>query len=297
MSNLEDILRALACKYETKKFLDGDPSWFMHQVEGDANKELLAFIASALSYGSRAQFLPKIQYVLESSGGDIEGWLLRGDYQHVFPDDDSCYYRLYSNRMMRAFLDALALMIQQYGSMKAFVVSLGDGRGMRGDVGGMRDDGGGKREDGGGMREDGGGMRDDGGGIRDEGRGMRDGITCLDVIRALTAWFAAHGSSGVVPKNALSSCKRLCMFLRWMVRDGSPVDIGLWSDIIDRRTLIMPMDTHVVQEANRLGLIHSKSTTMAAAIKLTERLREIFPDDPLKGDFALFGYGIDNTGS
>lgn len=245
----------MARKYETKKFLDGDPSWFMHQVEGDANKELLAFIASALSYGSRAQFLPKIQYVLESSGGDIEGWLMRGDYQHVFPDDDSCYYRLYSNRMMRAFLDALAIMVRQYGGMKAFVVSLGDGG------------------------------------------GMRDGITCLDVIRALTAWFAAHGSSGVVPKNALSSCKRLCMFLRWMVRDGSPVDIGLWSDIIDRRTLIMPMDTHVVQEANRLGLIHSKSTTMAAAIKLTERLREIFPDDPLKGDFALFGYGIDNTGS
>lgn len=283
MSNMEKQLRALACKYEKKEFLDGDPSWFMHQVEGDANKELLAFIASALSYGSRAQFLPKIQYVLESSGGDIEGWLLRGDYQHVFPDDDSCYYRLYSNRMMRAFLDALAIMVRQYGGMKAFVVSLGDGGGMRGD--------------GRGMREEGRGMRDDGGRMRDEGRGMRDGITCLDAIRALTAWFAAHGSSGVVPKNAQSSCKRLCMFLRWMVRDGSPVDIGLWSDIIDRRTLIMPMDTHVVQEANRLGLIHSKSTTMAAAIKLTERLREIFPDDPLKGDFALFGYGIDNTGS
>ena len=71
MSNLEEQLRALACKYEKKEFLDGDPSWFMHQVEGDANKELLAFVASALSYGSRAQFLPKIRYVLECSGGDI----------------------------------------------------------------------------------------------------------------------------------------------------------------------------------------------------------------------------------
>ena len=260
MSNLEEQLRALACKYEKKEFLDGDPSWFMHQVEGDANKELLAFIASALSYGSRAQFLPKIRYVLECSGGDIAGWLLRGDYQRAFPDDDSCYYRLYSNRMMRAFLDALALMVRQYGSMKAFVMSL-----------------------------------DEGGEMRDEGGGMRDSITCLDAIVSLTSWFAAHGSSGVVPKNAQSSCKRLCMFLRWMVRDGSPVDLGLWSDIIDRRTLIMPMDTHVVQEANRLGLIHSKSTTMAAAIKLTDRLREVFPDDPLKGDFALFGYGVDTT--
>ena len=281
MSNLEEQLRALACKYEKKEFLDGDPSWFMHQVEGDANKELLAFVASALSYGSRAQFLPKIRYVLECSGGDIADWLLRGDYQRAFPDDDSCYYRLYSNRMMRTFLDALALMVRQYGSMKAFVMSL--------------DEGGGMRDEGGGMRDEGGGMRDEGGEMRDEGGEMRDSITCLDAIVSLTSWFAAHGSSGVVPKNAQSSCKRLCMFLRWMVRDGSPVDLGLWSDIIDRRTLIMPMDTHVVQEANRLGLIHSKSTTMAAAIKLTDRLREIFPDDPLKGDFALFGYGVDTT--
>jgi len=257
----------LACKYEKKEFLDGDPSWFMHQVEGDANKELLAFVASALSYGSRAQFLPKIRYVLECSGGDIAGWLLRGDYQRAFPDDDSCYYRLYSNRMMRTFLDALALMVRQYGSMKAFVMSL----------------------------DEGGEMMDEGREMREEGGEMRDSITCLDAIVSLTSWFAAHGSSGVVPKNAQSSCKRLCMFLRWMVRDGSPVDLGLWSDIIDRRTLIMPMDTHVVQEANRLGLIHGKSTTMAAAIKLTDRLREVFPDDPLKGDFALFGYGVDTT--
>ena len=253
-------MRALADRYETREFLDGDPSWFMHQVEGNANKELLAFIASALSYGSRTQFMPKIQFVLESSGGELERWLLRGDYQHAFPNDDNCFYRLYTNRMMRLFLDALALMVQQYGSMKAFVVSL-----------------------------------DEGGRMRDEGGRMRDCITCLDAIKMLTTWLAAHGSSGVVPKNAQSSCKRLCMFLRWMVRDGSPVDLGLWSDIIDRRTLIMPMDTHVVQEANRLGLIHGKSTTMAAAIKLTERLREVFPDDPLKGDFALFGYGIDSS--
>lgn len=276
----------MACKYEKKEFLDGDPSWFMHQVEGDANKELLAFIASALSYGSRAQFLPKIRYVLECSGGDITGWLLRGDYQRAFPDDDSCYYRLYSNRMMRAFLDALALMVWQYGSMKAFVMSLDEGREMRDETSRQSSREGNGEES---------GVPDD-----PESRlswlTERDkSITCLDAIVSLTSWFAAHGSSGVVPKNAQSSCKRLCMFLRWMVRDGSPVDLGLWSDIIDRRTLIMPMDTHVVQEANRLGLIHSKSTTMAAAIKLTDRLREMFPDDPLKGDFALFGYGVDTT--
>lgn len=84
------------------------------------------------------------------------------------------------------------------------------------------------------------------------------------------------------------------MFLRWMVRDDSPVDLGLWSDIIDKRTLIIPLDTHVFQQANRLGLISTKTASMSTARKISQQLQLIFPDDPLKGDFALFGYGVNN---
>ena len=83
------------------------------------------------------------------------------------------------------------------------------------------------------------------------------------------------------------------MFLRWMVRDGSPVDLGLWSDIMDRRTLIMPLDTHVVQESLRMGLLKSRTASMGTARRVTDAMLEIFPDDPLKGDFALFGLGVD----
>ena len=116
-----------------------------------------------------------------------------------------------------------------------------------------------------------------------------DGYTAVD---AICRYFASAGTESVVPKNAQSACKRVCMFLRWMVRDNSPVDIGLWSDFIDRRTLIMPLDTHVVQQSMRLGLLESSSASMSAARRLTATLAEVFPDDPLKGDFALFGYGV-----
>ncbi len=92
--------------------------------------------------------------------------------------------------------------------------------------------------------------------------------------------------------NASSSCKRVCMFLRWMVRTDSPVDLGIWSDLIRLRSLIMPLDTHVIQQSLQLGLITSKTTSMSVARKLTDKLLEIFPDDPLKADFALFGYGV-----
>ncbi len=248
--NVNNLLRQLAEKYEQPDFIYGDPSWFMHQVEGDTNKEIMAFIASAISYGSRKQFMPKIESMMLKT--DYCSWLRDGDYEEIVPLTDECFYRLYTNRMMNDFLHALALMIEEYGSMRGFMES-----------------------------------------VRTDGRQLAEGMMpALDAVSAITAWFATHGSKGVIPKDASSSCKRVCMFLRWMVRDGSPVDLGLWSSIIDKRTLIIPMDTHVLQEANRLGLISSKSTSMAAALKLSARLREIFPDDPVKGDFALFGLGV-----
>lgn len=90
-----------------------------------------------------------------------------------------------------------------------------------------------------------------------------------------------------------SGCKRLCMFLRWMCRHGSPVDFGLWT-ICDPHNLIIPLDTHVHKQALRLGLIKRRTPDLQTAIEITDRFAEIFPDDPTKGDFALFGYGVNN---
>ena len=269
------MLKALASKYETKEFLVGDPSWFMHQIEGDVNKELLAFIASALSYGSRRQFLPKIQLLLDSinsdATGDVPRWLTEGIYNKVVPQTDACFYRLYTCQTFNTFLTALAQMVSEYGSMREFLKVHINGHHDTASQGRAQCSDANKKS------------------LLAEGRLM----TCVEAIGLLTQWFRDHGSAGVVPKDTTSSCKRVCMFLRWMVRDGSPVDLGLWVDIIDKRTLIIPMDTHVVQEAMRLGLLRSKSTSMSNAIRLTSRLAEIFPDDPTKGDFALFGMGVD----
>ena len=235
------LLRTYAARYETPEFIVGDPSWFMHQVSGALNQEMMAFLAMSLSYGSRAQFLPKIQWLLDSSEGEPDEWVRSGAYASVLEaGDPACFYRLYNKGLMRAFLDACKELLVSYGSLGEFAP-----------------------------------------------KGC-----AIDVLDALCAYFSERGLSVIVPKDTTSSCKRLCMFLRWMVRDGSPVDLGLWASIIDKRTLIMPLDTHVLTEASRLGLITSRCTSMSAARRLTAALAEVFPDDPLKGDFALFGYGV-----
>lgn len=98
---------------------------------------------------------------------------------------------------------------------------------------------------------------------------------------------------GVPDMETKSGCKRLCMFLRWMCRKGSPVDFGLW-DVCDPRNLIIPLDTHVHKQALRLGLVKRRTPDLTTAIEITDRFAEIFPNDPTKGDFALFGYGVNS---
>jgi uncharacterized protein (TIGR02757 family) len=89
-----------------------------------------------------------------------------------------------------------------------------------------------------------------------------------------------------------SNCKRLNMFLRWMVRkDDKGVDFGIWNKIKPSQ-LICPVDVHVARVAKRLGLLKRKQVDWRAALELTEYLRTLDPFDPAKYDFALFGLGV-----
>ena len=89
-----------------------------------------------------------------------------------------------------------------------------------------------------------------------------------------------------------SSCKRLNMFLRWMVRcDDQGVDFGLWKQLQPRQ-LVIPLDVHVERIARRMGLLIRPQTDWLAALELTENLRRFDPEDPVKYDFALFGIGV-----
>lgn len=89
-----------------------------------------------------------------------------------------------------------------------------------------------------------------------------------------------------------SSCKRINMFLRWMVRnDNKGVDLGVWKQIKPAQ-LICPLDVHVDRVARRLGLLERKQTDWLSALELTANLRKLDAEDPVKYDFALFGLGV-----
>ncbi|RYY81698.1 MAG: TIGR02757 family protein, partial [Chitinophagaceae bacterium] len=89
-----------------------------------------------------------------------------------------------------------------------------------------------------------------------------------------------------------STCKRLNMFFRWMVRsDRQGVDFGIWKSMLPSE-LVIPVDLHVARVARRFGLLERPATDWLAAVELTARLKEYDPLDPVKYDFALFSLGI-----
>lgn len=90
-----------------------------------------------------------------------------------------------------------------------------------------------------------------------------------------------------------SACKRLNMFLRWMVRkDSKGVDFGIWHRISPKQ-LVCPCDLHVERVARKLSLLKRKNVDWESALELTRNLKEFDPEDPVKYDYALFGLGIE----
>ncbi len=89
-----------------------------------------------------------------------------------------------------------------------------------------------------------------------------------------------------------SACKRLNMYLRWMVRnDDCGVDFGIWKSV-GMSELVCPLDVHVARVARSLGLLTRKQNDWRAAMELTANLKRLDADDPVKYDYALFGMGI-----
>ena len=106
-------------------------------------------------------------------------------------------------------------------------------------------------------------------------------------------WAPERTKKHIASPQKNSACKRINMFLRWMVRkDEAGVDFGLWNTIKPSQ-LVCPLDVHAMRTASILGLMNEEKANWKTALALTNTLRELDPTDPVKYDFALYGMGIE----
>ena len=275
---LKKKLVALADKYEVPSFTEADPSQFLRWYKPEegrgtvADVEVASFIAAMLAFGNRKQFIPKIRCVLETADrslGSVTEWLKAGAYAGDFPKGAAKFYRFYSYDDIQVFFGELAEILKTAGSLGECI------------------------------RKNASVVECDEVAYRNHRYIRNRGFDTASVEAYSTTGHlafilsAAFPKSSIVPKGRSSANKRIHMFLRWMVRRGSPVDLGLWK-WADPASLIIPLDVHVMQEAAKLGLIpETAGATRKTAELLTTALSEAFPGDPCRGDFALFGLGVD----
>lgn len=105
-----------------------------------------------------------------------------------------------------------------------------------------------------------------------------------EVHRDYFNWLLPSPSSG-------SPCKRVAMFFRWMARENDGIDLGIWS-FIDTKELVIPVDTHVANVAQQVGLTTKKTSSWKMALEITENLKRFSSEDPVRYDFSLCRAGM-----
>ena len=328
---VKKLLCELADTYETRDFSSGDPSLILRRYRSARDTEVAAFITAMLSFGKREQFLQKVQTIFASAGKHPASWIQSGVWQNDFPRGSRKFYRFFSYDDMCDLFAALQNILVEHASFGVYVKKAYEAEcAVRREVyrseavpdviAGTKDI---DRTESKRTVFAVGGIKSanctesehnvSAAGIKlascklnkksESGKPSVTGIKAANRKTLQTESFDAssailHVIAGafpqcrVVPQNAGSANKRMNMFLRWMVRTGSPVDIGLWT-WFSPADLVMPLDTHVLKQAKKLRLISERSAgTQKTARELTRALKQIWPDDPCRGDFALFGLGV-----
>jgi uncharacterized protein (TIGR02757 family) len=257
---LKEILDNL---YEgrSKTHLANDPLSFCHRYHNPADREIAGLIASCLAYGNVKIILRNLEHLFARMGDSprafVEGFepdrglLLFADFRHRFND----------GRDLCALILACRTMIDEADSIGEFFLGCYD-------------------------------------------------AAAEDITPSLIAFCSAvlsfdyspvFGTGGIpadsyfpffFPSPATgSACKRLCMFLRWMVRPEDGIDLGLWREVSPAK-LIIPVDAHIRRIGRYLGLTGRNQADWRMAREITASLRKLDPDDPVKYDFPLCHLGI-----
>jgi uncharacterized protein (TIGR02757 family) len=260
LPELKSYLDRLVDQYETPTFIDDDPISVPHAFDNPADQEVIGLYAALLAWGRRDVMLRKLEELCE-----------RMDYapyefvRSFDPDRDAEALEGFVHRTFQP-IDALWLtrnlstVLDRYDSIEAFFAAHKP------------------------VASD-----DDASPVAAMLQGVSTTLLSLhdDTPQRLRKHLARP--------EAGSACKRLNMYLRWMVRPG-PVDFGFW-DCVDPADLMLPVDVHVGRQARALGLLTRKTNDWKAVRRLTAVCRHFRPDDPARYDFAFFGIGAQDDGS
>lgn len=249
---MKEYLDKLVETFETPDFIKKDPIQFPRGFKNKEDIEISAFVSSTLAYGKREKIIEAL--------GKLHNIMQNSPYEFVksfeYNKDkhlfDNFSYRYTEGKDIALMFFVLNRAIKEHGSLENLFKK---------------------------------------GFERDIKEGLENFTLHLKEYALELDNSVNRGFNHLIPSPKQgSACKRLNLFLKWLVRDGC-VDIGIWKSI-PKSALMIPLDTHVARVSRKLGFTKRKSDDWKTAAEITEKLREYCPDDPTKYDFAIFGGGI-----
>ncbi|MEM7249325.1 MAG: TIGR02757 family protein [Acidobacteriota bacterium] len=235
--------------------LTGDPVQLAHGYSDPRDREVAALIASSLAFGRASLVIEAGRGLLDWLGPRPARHLTRAHRRGELTVPEGWQYRWLRRDDLRWFLAQVGRVLDEAGSLEAaFTAGDDGGPDLRAAMSAFANR------------------------LRDDGRPARRRLT--------------HGAAYFVPSAEQgSTCKRLCLFLRWLIRPADGIDLGSWSGL-DPARLTMPVDTHVARISAYVGLTERRTASWAMAREITENLARFRPDDPVSFDFALSQLGI-----
>ncbi len=243
-------------EYHKPGYMALDPLEFVHGLKGLGNREVGGLLCSALAYGRVEQIRKSIASVFDITGKNVLRYSVEVPYKDKKHDFSTFKHRFNSGLDIALLLDCAGTMICRFGSLERLFTQ---------------------------------GHRRDHGSIKPALEAF-----CTEMISLANKKekgdIATFGFLFPLPSCG-SACKRLNMFLRWMVRKSDGIDLGLWKSV-SPEALIMPVDTHIAKIARHYKMTKRKTADWAMAEEITGELKSIDVHDPVRFDFSLCRAGM-----
>lgn len=255
LTQIKDCMEALYARYNRREFIGSDPLQFVYEYSNPEDMEIAAFLSAGLAYGRVQQIQKSLTNLFGRIGESLYAFVRNFDERKRAKLKDF-KHRFTTGDDISDLLALLRDILNKFGSIEKFF-------------------------------------------IQNYNPGDRNIVPVLSKFcnSLLEMYAAEHNgitSRGlkyllVNPANG-SACKRLNLFLRWMIRDDD-VDAGLWKSV-DKAKLIVPVDVHMTRLCRIIGFHNQKTASLSTALKITKKFAEVEPKDPVKYDFALTRIGI-----
>ena len=253
----EELKEFLEEKYDTYNrigFIESDPISIPHQFTKKEDIEIAAFLAATIAWGQRVTIINNANKLMGLMDNSQHEFLINAKPKD-FARFDKFVHRTFNKEDAVFFMKSLQNIYKKHGGLEKAFINVASGKGK-----------------------------------------LMDCEQAISNFR--TIFFSiphpSRTTKHVSNPSENSSSKRLCMYLRWMVRkDNRKVDFGIWNNKqFDSSMLMCPLDVHSGNVARKLGLLYRTQNDWKAVTELTNNLKQFDAKDPVKYDFALFGLGV-----